>query len=204
MVRGCMRHTRFQRAVHKQLQTVGSLYSPPIEGRGRLSIVFTKKLKEILINVSHETPIYTFIEVKVDRSISNSRRADIVLYIPKSCVICIEFKTIEQKGVLGNNLRIHYKQLKETYDNLVAQLSCHLSQKNYGLVNTPLTAPKLIPAYMLLVSRRFWTGKFLDDYVLQYEDNIRSIQEPSDPQYLITLLKSLSAKTIYNGKRCSK
>ena len=193
-----MRHSRFQLSLRRQLTTVGGLYTARVEGRGKLSVPLRDKLRAVTRGVPHNTPIHSFVEVCADRNAGQSRRADAILYIPTVCLVYIEFKTIEQKGVTGSDPSVHHGQLIETYDNIMANLTCKVSQLPQD--GEPL---RMIPVYMLLVSRRYWTGRFLDDEVKEYHhQSLRHVREPKDPVVLVRMLRKMATVNVrMTGKK---
>ena len=182
MSRGIKRHQRFQTSIGKSIKFVRDLNIRPSP--------ISNNLKEKLINLcygcSEDTPVHIFSEVAVNRLQKQSRRADIVLYIPGVRLIYIEYKTIEKKGCMGLNEKVHKKQLAETYDNILANMTCAVSLCGSELKDTPLDVS------VLLVSRRFWTGNRKDEVVVEYNpDEPRCLKEPSDPAVLKNMLSKL-------------
>lgn len=153
-------------------------------------------LHDLTVECDPNKPVYSFKEVVVNRLQNNSRRADVVLYIPGERIIYIEYKTIETEGVQGNCISAHGAQLKETHDNLVANLTYRLSVgSEFGTGDGCV-----IPVTTLLVSRRFWTKKLKDDVVTVYKADIgsaRAVREPGQPSRMVHFLSSM-------GKMCAR
>ncbi|RUS71483.1 hypothetical protein EGW08_020734 [Elysia chlorotica] len=59
-----------------------------------------------------------------------SRRADAVIYVPKCCLICLEYKTTDKP--LTEPTASHVLQLKETYSNVLANLSKRITKELNG------------------------------------------------------------------------
>lgn len=117
MIRGIQRHDRLQRSCGKQIRTVKDF-------RNSLAMfrVLYSELAELFGGVDPDTRVYVFKEVSVDRVKQQSRRADLVFYVPRVGVVYVEYKTVESASD-----KSHDTQLRETHNNLVRNLSYKLS-----------------------------------------------------------------------------
>ncbi len=192
MVRGCVRHMRFQSSL-RMLTTVGVLREgKKIKGRGNnISKPLREKLVDLTRDCDPSTDLHVYTEVVANRSQRQSRRADAVIYVPGSCLVYIEYKTIEAHGVTGDDPNVHLRQLTETYGNLLANISCQMS-----LRFTRDEPHRFIPMHTLLVSKRMWTEKsYSDEVVTQVNDMgpVRRVREPlNNPNMMRSVLMSLT------------
>jgi len=192
MMRGCVRHMRFQASL-RLLTTVGVLREgKTIKGRGNnISKPVRAKLVELTGDCDPSTNLHVYTEVVANRSQQQSRRADAVIYVPGRCLVYIEYKTIEAHGVTGDDPNVHRKQLTETFGNLLANISCQMS-----LRFTRDQPHRTIPMHALLVSKRMWTGKRVgDEVVTQINDMgaVRRVREPlDDPNMMRSVLMALT------------
>ena len=190
MMRGCVRHMRFQASL-RMLTMVGVLREgKKIKGRGNnISKPVRDKLVELTRDCDPSTNLHVYTEVVANRSQRQSRRADAVIYVPGSCLVYIEYKTIEAHGVTGDDPNVHRKQLTETFSNLLANISCQMS------LRFARDQPhRTIPMHALLVSKRVWTGR-ADEVVTQINDMgaVRRVREPlDDPDMMRSVLMELT------------
>jgi hypothetical protein len=140
MVRGIQRHERFQNACGKYYSTVKAIRTCKT-----VSAALSKELISITLGAADETPVYVFKEVVLNRVREQSRRADLVFYVPGWAIVYVEYKTVESGPGSA-----HGRQLKETLSNLLRNLSYRLSFLEDGKKSdSPITVVSL------LVTRRF-------------------------------------------------
>ena len=180
-VRGIQRHNLFQLCLGKAFQTVADFSKNKVRG---LSREFVSTLKSLTAGCHPTTPVYVFKEVAVNRLTKQSRRADAIIYIPKCRIIYIEYKTIEQDGVVGDNPNVHKTQLNETLENIIINISYHMSKEEE-------TVDGLLPITPLLVSRRFWRNKTKDDVITRVSHDNMCVREPVNPARMTKILSSM-------------
>lgn len=141
MVRGIQRHERFQNACGQRLKTVGDIRTVG----WKVSRALAEEMIELTLGADDDTPVYVFKEVVLNRVREQSRRADLVFYIPGKAIIYVEYKTVE-KGLGG----YHQAQLQTTQNNLLRNLSY---RQSFFEERTKSKAPFTLAS--LLVTRRF-------------------------------------------------
>lgn len=175
MVRGIQRHERFQNACGRELRKVGDF-----QNNIKVSRAMVAELARITAGVDPLTPVYVFKELTVNRVKEQSRRADLVFYVPGSSLIYVEYKTIET-GVE----KTHEAQLRETQNNIVRNLSYRLS-----FLPSRAKSDSHLRVTTVLVSRHFNTYKRQDDRAVSYPqtDQVRDTARPSD---MVSILSSM-------------
>lgn len=181
-----MRHERFQRAMGAAYKTVGDFQHPALG----VSEELRKVLHPLAKQADTTTPVYVFKEVALNRLQKQSRRADIVIYIPGVHIVYIEYKTIETPGISGSSTDVHRSQLRDTHNNLLASLTYHCS-----LLGSDVNS-RVIPVTVFLVSRRFWTQKVKDDVVLEYKSpNAHTgVREPNNTDQFVRLFSQIGRR----------
>ena len=173
MVRGIQRHERFQNACGRRLRTVGD-----VRADKRVSTVLTSELSRLFAEMPSGAPVYVFKEVVVNRVRKQSRRADLVFYVPSCAIVYVEYKTVE-----GGSRSSHELQLKETLSNLLKNLACRLSFVN-GALKTGV--PILVSA--LLVTRRFDAVGGADTLCRYSETSPEGVCDTKNPDDMTAIL----------------
>ena len=192
MVRGLVRHETLQIALCKAIRRVGDLK----DGIQRGSNKVCEALREITAGCDPSTPVFVFKEVAVNRLKAQSRRADLVFYIPKVRLVTVEYKTVEDSRITGESTDLHERQLRETHQNLITNLTYKTSLPPFGTCEG-----KLLKVTTLLLTRRFWSGKKCDDVVVQYTSPTNTgIKERTDHTFLVNVLGRLGRCARYGGR----
>ena len=141
IVRGIQRHERFQNACGRWFSTVRSF-----RDGNNVSKALSRELEWLTKDAHADTPVYVFKEVVLNRVKGQSRRADLVFYVPGCVIAYVEYKTVES----SSGSRCHTLQLKETLENLIKNLAYKLScLEDSQKVDTPMTI------VALMLTRRF-------------------------------------------------
>lgn len=138
------------------------------------------ELARITEGIDPLTPVYVFKELTVNRVKEQSRRADLVFYVPGSSLIYVEYKTIETRVK-----KTHDAQLRETQNNIVRNLSYRLS-----FMSPKAMSNNHLRVTTVLVSRYFNASTRQDDRVVSYPqtDQVRDTEKPSD---MVSILSSM-------------
>lgn len=191
-----MRHERLQNSLCGSVKRVGDL---AVCAKGG-SNVLLQELANMACGVHPDTPVHVFREVSVNRIGKRSRRADLVFYIPKVRLVYVEYKTVEDRGVSGESTAPHDRQLRETHNNLIANLAYNMSLPRYGGADSPA----LLGVTTLLLTRRFWSSKKVDDVVVAYSSpRMTGVREREDPSVLVSILSSMGKQNPSSGARRS-
>ena len=186
MIRGIYRHEGFQKSFGKWIKTLGDIRTT-IKVSGPLM----KTLESIIPQECLDSKrVYSFKEVVLNRLANQSRRADLVLYVPGVRIIVIEYKTTESDSN-PINTSAHRSQLKDTYDNLVNCVNFRISMLDSFMEfkdsNIPITS--------LLLTRRFLGRRIkTEDVVLSYEPPnpvTKAFKEPVDERVMLNILNNM-------------
>lgn len=175
MLRGIQRHERLQNACGRYISTVKDIRTCK-----KVSVALTKEMTELTLGAPDKTPVYVFKELVLNRVRKQSRRADLVFYVPGVSIIYVEYKTIE-KGP-GYN---HDIQLEETRNNLIRNLLHKLSCLDES---RKTTAP--IPIASLLLTRRF-DVKQCDSIVRHSVVASDGVCDTVSPNDMLSILRSM-------------
>lgn len=170
--------------MERNIKSVGDLNKPFPQG----SCELRKILREMTVDCDASTPVFVFKEVRLDRMVGRSRRADLVFYVPFTFVLYVEYKTKESKRVTPFTTAAHESQLRDTHNNLVSHLTYQMS-----LHPGREMRDAILPIYTLLLTRRFWDNKSCGDVAVPYCPLVRrGVKEPTDPNVLKHILCSMS------------
>ena len=183
MKRGIFRHEGFQRSMGRTFKSVGD-----IRRKSKVSTALVSILREIISPVcKDDTKVYCFKEVCLNRLSNQSRRADLILYIPRERLIYLEYKTTEADKAPSN--QIYTTQLSETFNNL---LNC----LNYRLSNYPkhYFSDSPIPITSILLTRHFIARRkknMNDSVALYHPKGAKMMRETLDEKLMISALSMM-------------
>ncbi|KAK3705754.1 hypothetical protein RRG08_061496 [Elysia crispata] len=180
MHRGSIRHGVLQLALGKNVKTVADFW----RSFPKCSYKLNEAMQNLLTGATPGHRVYVFKEVALNRIVKQSRRADIVFYIPTVAIIYVEYKTVESNKALVQSAGKYETQLRETYDNLVANLSYKMSLPSPGPFREVL-----LKVYTVLLTRRYSNRRITEEDVRVHRQlSNTGIREKSNPSFMINLL----------------
>lgn len=180
MVRGIQRHERFQIACGREFSKVGDFQS----SNKKVSKAMVTELARLTAGIDPFTPVYVFKELAVNRVTKQSRRADLVFYVPGSFIIYVEYKTTEVQQKCS-----HETQLRETQENIIRNLSFRLS-----LIPPEAKSNNYLQVVTILVLRRFKSFKKQDDLILCYPKQTNRVRDTVKCDDMISLLGHMGTR----------
>lgn len=161
---------------------------------GHLKRAMLTFLDKLAVKPSDSTPMYVFKEVDLPQIAFNSRRADVIIYVPGTVVFLIEYKTIESKRSQQQMVMPHLEQLHDTYRNLI---NC-VSLKQTLLPSTVEFREEPMPVVSLLYTRHFAGAHRIIDAKVHYyspdERNTLMLRDTVNQQTMIDIFLEMGSR----------